>query len=117
MPADLFTPILNDQTRSVSFFNGRLLSGEAMADEQRAVRAARELLAQGVGDGVVSGLEVAEASGSSSKTSPVVTVTAGLAIDRRGEILLLPGDTDVRLARSPRPAVGPAGIFQACAPP
>src|SRR5947199_58053 len=62
MATDLFTPILNDRTRSVRFFNGRLLSGEAMTDEQGGLRAARELLAQAVGDGVVQGLEVPEAA-------------------------------------------------------
>ena len=31
MAIDLLTPILNDRTRSVRFFNGRLLSGLAIA--------------------------------------------------------------------------------------
>ena len=58
MANSLFTPILNDRTRSPHFFNGRLLTGEAMADEQRAQHVSNELLAQAVGDGVAYGLEV-----------------------------------------------------------
>jgi hypothetical protein len=117
MATDLFTPILNDRTRSVRFFNGRLLSGEAMTDEQSGLRAARELLAQAVGDGVVQGLEVREAAGSSTVQSPVVTVSAGVAINRRGQILLLAADTQVGLVRPAHPAAAPTTIFQSCAPP
>src|SRR5215218_10881664 len=99
MAADLFTPILNDRTRSVRFFNGRLLSGEAMTDEQSGQRAARELLAQAVGEGIAHGFEVREAAGSSTTLAPVLAVASGVAINRRGEILLLNADTEVKLIR------------------
>ncbi|HEX3527310.1 MAG TPA: hypothetical protein VH988_09605 [Thermoanaerobaculia bacterium] len=117
MATDLFTPILNDRTRSVRFFNGRLLSGEAMTDEQSGQRAARALLAQAVGDGIAQGYGVTEAVRSSRVQSPVVSVTAGVAINRRGEILLLASDTEVNLVRPTHPATAPASLFQACTPP
>jgi hypothetical protein len=117
MATDLFTPILNDRTRSVRFFNGRLLSGEAMTDEQSGLRAARMLLAQAVGDGVAQGFTVKESAGTSTTLSPVVTVGAGVAINRRGEILLLATDTDVKLVRPAQPATAPVSVFQTCTPP
>jgi len=117
MATDLFTPILNDRTRSVRFFNGRLLSGEAMTDEQGGLRAARELLAQAVGDGVVQGLEVQEATGASTLQSPVLAVSKGVAINRRGEILLLADDAQVKLIRPAHPSTAPATLFQSCTPP
>jgi hypothetical protein len=117
MAADLFTPILNDRTRSVRFFNGRLLSGEAMTDEQSGLRAARELLAQAAGDGIVQGLEVKAAVGSSTILSPVLAVGAGVAINRLGEILLLANDQQVALVRPAHQAAAPASVFQQCTPP
>src|SRR5436305_14803713 len=117
MATDLFTPILNDRTRSVRFFNGRLLSGEAMTDEQGGLRAARELLAQAVGDGVVQGLEVQEAAAASTLQSPVLAVSKGVAINRRGEILLLADDAQVKLIRPAHPSTAPATLFQSCTPP
>jgi|HubBroStandDraft_3_1064219.scaffolds.fasta_scaffold00913_4 hypothetical protein len=117
MAIDLLTPILNDRTRAVRFFNGRLLSGEAMTDEQSGQRAARALLAQAVGDGIAHGFEVAESAASSTTRSPVVAVAAGVAINRRGEILLLAGDTEVQLVRPPHQAAAPPSLFQTCTPP
>jgi len=117
MATDLFTPVLNDRTRSVRFFNGRLLSGEAMTDEQSGLRAARELLAQAVGDGVAQGFEVKEAVGASATLAPVLAIGAGVAINRRGEILLLANDTQVKLVRPAHPSTAPASLFQTCTPP
>jgi hypothetical protein len=113
MASDLFTPILNQRTRSPNFFNGRLLTGEAMTDEQRAQRTARELMAQAVGDGVAYGLEVAKAG---DVDHPMVNVTQGVAINRSGEILLLAADTQVQLVRPADPAAEPGTIFRTCTP-
>jgi len=117
MATDLFTPVLNDRTRSVRFFNGRLLSGEAMTDEQSGLRAARELLAQAVGDGIARGFEVKEAVGASTTLAPVLAIGAGVAINRRGEILLLASDTQVKLVRPAHLSTAPASLFQTCTPP
>src|SRR2546428_5979320 len=115
MATNLFTPILNGKTRAPNFFNGRLLSGEAMTDEQRAQRVAHELLAEAVGDGVVYGLTVEKKS--SDITNPVVTVKSGVAINRCGEILLLANDTEVQLVRPAHVATPPKKIFGLCDPP
>src|SRR5205823_1104339 len=99
MAANLFTPILNDRTRSVHFFNGRLLTGEDLTSEQRGQRAVHELLGESIGDGIVRGLEVS-IDESNTIATPVVRVTGGVAINRQGDPLYLPTDTRVQLVRS-----------------
>jgi hypothetical protein len=79
--------------RSVKFFNGRLLSAEDLTTEQQANRQEHEWLGLAIGDGVVSGLEVAAASA----TTPTVTVQPGLAINRLGDAVQLTSAVDVSL--------------------
>lgn len=116
MASNLFTPVLNDRTRAPNFFNGRLLTGEAMTDEQRAQRVANELLGQAVGDGIAYGMEVVPTPLLNTIDSPVVTVKSGVAINRRGEILLLASDTQVQLVRPAEEIPEPDKIFRACTP-
>jgi hypothetical protein len=116
MASDLFTPILNLRTRSPNFFNGRLLTGEAMTDEQRAQRVVHELMTQAIGDGVAYGLDVTLATGSNTIDRPVVRVASGVAMNRCGEILLLATDTQVQLVRPADPAPDPGTTFRTCSP-
>lgn len=90
----LNVPILNTQIKNAYYFNGRVLSAEAMQSEQTAARLHREQLAQGFGDGIVKGLNVSPkiSTGTSS-----VTVSAGLAFNRLGQALVLPEATDIEL--------------------
>ncbi|HLK69141.1 MAG TPA: hypothetical protein VKU19_37165 [Bryobacteraceae bacterium] len=112
---NLFTPILNDRTRSVNFFNGRLLTGEDLTSEQKANRVAHALLGQAVGSGVVYGLTVSESTQLSSVQTPVVTIRKGLAINPNGAALLLDNDTDISLVR-PASSASSSSIFQECTP-
>lgn len=116
MAAKLFTPILNDRTRSIHFFNGRLLTGEDMTAEQRGQRATHELIAQSIGDGIVRGLEVT-IDDATSLAAPVVNVTGGVAINRKGETLYLPENTRVQLVRTADAAPAARTLFTACTPP
>ena len=97
----LLTPIYDEGgVRSVNFFNGRVLSGEDLSDEQEAQRHARRLVGQAVGEGVAFGLEVAEAVNEVSSTQyPVISVEPGLAVNRAGQTLRLSARTDVGLVR------------------
>jgi hypothetical protein len=116
MAQDLLSPILNNRTRSVNFFNGRLLTGEDLTAEQQANRVAHGLLGQSIGSGVAYGLEVSESKVSSKVTAPVLAVTRGLAINRNGTALLLDQDTEIALTRS---APGPSAavkVFNECEP-
>lgn len=114
----LGTPLPNEGIRTIHFFNGRLLSGEDLSQEQDAHREARQQLGRTVGDGIASGLDVTETAGASTPTSPVVTVSAGLAINRCGQTVQLAQNTDVALARplnlSPASSID-AGFIQ-CQP-
>jgi hypothetical protein len=121
--ARLDTPFLDGGIRSTNFFNGRLLSREDMQREQDAARAAHERLGRALGAGIASGFEVeAVAIGGSSVADPVVTVRAGLAVNRRGQTVALDRDVDVSLVRpgttSGTTSSSPgAGGFATCAPP
>lgn len=97
----LLTPIYDEGgVRSVNFFNGRLLSGEDLSDEQEAQRQARRLIGRALGEGVAYGLEVTEASEEVSTTQyPVISVEPGLAVNRAGQTLRLSARTEVGLVR------------------
>ncbi len=97
----LLTPIYDEGgVRSVNFFNGRLLSGEDLSDEQEAQRQARRLIGRALGEGVAYGLEVSEATNEVSTTQyPVISVEPGLAVNRAGQTLRLSARTDVGLVR------------------
>jgi hypothetical protein len=116
MAVDLLTPIPNDRTKLINFFNGRLLTGEDLTNDQGAFRAVDRLLGQAAGPGVVYGLEVRESDKSNTVQTPVLAVTAGLAFNRKGVALLLNQDTEIALVRPPGAANGSTSIFQDCAP-
>jgi len=116
MTNNLLTPILNDRTRSVNFFNGRLLTGEDLTVEQQANRVAHSLLGQAVGSGVAYGLEVTESATLSQVASPVLSVKRGLAINPNGGTLLLDNDTDISLVRPASPTTGGSSVFKECLP-
>lgn len=108
-------PILDGGIRSINFFNGRLLSARDLTREQTANRESDVRLGQAVGDGVAYGLEVSR-SPASTQESPVVTVEAGLAINRLGQTLKLTAKTDLALVRRANPSAGATEIFGECAP-
>src|SRR5918997_968090 len=115
----LLTPIYDEGgVRSVNFFNGRVLSGEDLSDEQEAQRRARRLLGRAVGEGVAHGFEVSEAAESSTTQFPVITVEPGLAINRAGQTLRLGERTQVGLVRrEDAPTSEQFGVtFRNCSP-
>jgi hypothetical protein len=110
---------LTDGIRNNYFFNGRLLSAEDLREEQVANSEARRRLGLAIGEGVASGLYVSEAGdGISTRSAPVVTVTSGLAINRRGSMLVLNEATDVSLVRPTPPGAIPTAstTFKDCEP-
>jgi hypothetical protein len=118
MPVNLLNPVLSTRTKSVNFFNGRLLAGEDLTNEQISNRVAHGLLGKAIGDGVVCGLEVTVSTQSNTVQSPVLAVTPGLAINKNGGALSLETNTEVALVR---PANGSIAntvtpIFQDCTP-
>ncbi len=99
MASKLLTPILEGGIRSTNYFNGRLLSGEDLSQEQSANREARRQLGKALGDGVAYGLDVTTSS-EGTATEPIISVSPGLAVNRKGQTLTLPVKTDISLVRS-----------------
>jgi hypothetical protein len=95
----LLQPVFEGGIRSVNFFNGRVLSGEDLSDEQDAQRRARRLIGRALGEGVAYGFEVSEAAESSTTQYPVINVEPGLAVSRSGQTLRLAERTQVGLVR------------------
>jgi hypothetical protein len=101
--------------RSVNFFNGRLLSAEDLAEEQRARRTDGARLGQAIGEGIAFGLEVGRSP--EAGAAPVVSMQPGLAINRRGHALGLTARTDLTLVRPAKPeAAGSQDVFRECEP-
>jgi hypothetical protein len=90
--------------RSAYFFNGRLLSGEDLRQEQDANRQARRALGQSIGHGVAYGLDVTQRT--ANLTSPTLTIAPGLAINRLGQTLRLSTAVDLSLVRPPTATTG-----------
>ncbi len=117
MSKQLQEPILDRGIRNTNFFNGRLLTADDLKTEQAASRESRRQLGRAVGDGVVQGLEVVLVSPGTTTTSPVVSVTKGLALNRRGQTLALPDAQQVALTRRLDVAPPEVGAFAVCDPP
>jgi hypothetical protein len=114
---ELLEPFLQGGIRNTNFFNGRLLSAEDLRTEQAASRQQRAQLGRAVGAGVVSGLDV-EAGAPDEKTSAttVLNVSAGLALNERGQALELPQEMQVALVRAQDAGGTDAGLFAPCSP-
>lgn len=118
--ATLFESIFDGGIRSVHFFNGRLLSGEDLTQEQKANREARARLAGVVGDGVAYGLDVSTAIKGGAGVIPKITITPGLGLNRAGQPLLVSEPASIELSL---PQTAPLGsgsgsaAFHACMPP
>ena len=108
-------PLTDGGIRSVNFFNGRLLASKDLSREQAARRESDWRLGLAVGDGVAFGFEVDQDKSLSTPSAPVLSVKAGLAINRKGQTLRLTDDTRVALTRRFE-AVGTTCLFSDCVP-
>jgi hypothetical protein len=116
-PVQLESPVLAGGIRSLNYFNGRLLSAEDLTREQAALYEQRRRIGVALGEGIVGGLEVAEAQGVSTVGQPVVTVRSGLAVNRNGHVVTLPTNVDVALAVPPTEGTATARTaFAPCEP-
>jgi len=114
--AELLRPILNDRTRSVNFFNGRLLSAEDLTSEQASQRDHDALLGNAIGPGIVNGFEV-EQDFASSPQAATVLVRQGLALNTRGDLLLLSEDVRLSLRPPAKSLTAAETFFVTCEPP
>lgn len=107
----LLEPYLDENIRHAHWFNGRLLSAESLQSDQEAQRCQREQLGRAIGAGVVHGLEV---SLNTAVTAPTVTVNAGSALNRLGQVVELLESVDVSLGEPAAPEAVSAGLFASC---
>lgn len=112
---ELWKPLLENSEgiRTVNFFNGRLLTGNDLKSEQQAQRDADQQLGIALGAGIARGLEVSDAP-ASTKQDPVVTVKAGLAINRLGQTLAIKQAVDVRIVPQQAANTTKTGEFGTC---
>src|SRR4051794_9400894 len=94
----------------VAFWNGRVLTAEDLRDEQSANQQGRQRLGRAIGSGVVSGLGVRPGSDFAR-----VEVAAGIAVDRRGQVIEVPVDLSLSLVMPETTAHGD-GVFTVCEP-
>lgn len=110
MAIDLEQSLLDGGTRFVNFFEGRILTGRDLREEQTASRSSRKALGEAIGAGVVWGLEVADATPGGPLAKPAVSVSGGLALNWEGQTLKLSESRVVRLSElasgDPRRSVG-----------
>jgi hypothetical protein len=113
----LGTPLTEQAIRHVNFFNGRLVTQGDMARTQEAQHEAHARLGQGIGSGVVHGLEISIANALQRQ----LRVTAGLGISAAGQTLCLGTEQLLALAPTPEPGkvetsggFGDSGDFGRC---
>src|SRR5271154_5703899 len=95
----LNTPILTGGILNTNFFNGRVLAAEELTALQTDNAEQRRQLAHAIGDGVAWGLEVKLNAGT-APTQPVVHVGAGLAINRKGDVVAMSADVNLALVKT-----------------
>ena len=111
---NLLSPILNGGIQNVNFVNGRVLTAADMTAERAANIQRQRLMGECVGEGVATGLEVTFSSQSKAYGVQVVHVTAGVAVNRNGEVLQLASDIDLSLVVALQTATATPGTFNPC---
>ena len=113
-PKSLQEPILEHGIKKPFFFEGRLLSGKDLQDQQIADRDRHRQLGRAIGAGVIEGLEVEVQSDGSDGTSPVLHVKQGSALTAKGDVLELPENEDITLTRTLTAITNQDNIFTDC---
>jgi hypothetical protein len=111
LEASLTGGILN-----ANFVNGQLLTAEDLRAAQSANWEEHQELGRAAGTGVAYGFDVTVA-GSSAANRPVLHVTCGLAINGKGELVLLGSDVDVVLTKTTATPASNGSVFAPCLPP
>jgi hypothetical protein len=112
---ELLEPVLTNGIRVNHFFNGRVLTAEDLRAEQQANREQHRQLARAIGEGVVHGLDVSARTAADG--TPLLRVTAGLALNRDGDAVALGRRVDVRLVPAQEAESAEAGLFAVCVRP
>lgn len=97
----LLEPITEDGIKNTNYFEGRLLTGKDLTEQETANKRHRQQLGQILGHGVVEGLEVSIENVGAGADDPIVRINKGMAITLDGEVIELPLEyVDIQLSRS-----------------
>lgn len=116
-PVALNAAIVEGGLPRVPFFNGRVLTAEALQAEQDANAAERRRLGRALGEGVVNGLFVRKKDTTPDEPATTVVVDAGLGLAPSGQMVELPRQTEVSVVSSVKRSdtAGTRGTFEDCA--
>jgi hypothetical protein len=108
-----------DGLQAPHYFNGRLLSAEDLQADQRSVLQRESWLGRASGYGVIEGLMVTQANTTNVQTNATsVQITAGIGLNRQGQIVRLPKDFILTLtppaAHAQQTSVTDTGRFTSC---
>jgi hypothetical protein len=117
MSKQLLEPILDGGIFNPHYFEGRLLTASDLHEDQAAHRTRQQYLGKALGSGIVQGLWVGVESPGSSSETPVVRVTAGLAITPKGQTLCLPATETLVFDEKPKEGEVSDCLFKDCIPP
>jgi hypothetical protein len=101
------------------YFNGRLLSAEDLQADQRSILQRESWLGRASGYGVIEGLMVTQANTTNVQINATsVQITAGIGLNRQGQIVRLPKDFILTLtppaAHAQQTPVTDTGRFTSC---
>jgi hypothetical protein len=112
----LFDPVI-DGVRNPNWFEGRLLTAQAMRDKDLAERERQRLLGQAIGSGVIDGLWVTRGAAGADGTVRTLSITRGSALTEGGDSLVLGRDITVDVVPPSTPAQTSPGLFGRCGSP
>lgn len=114
--ASLFDPVI-DGVRNPNWFEGRLLTAQAMREKDAAERERARLLGQAIGAGVVDGLWITRGAAVSDGTFRTLSISKGSALTEGGDSLVLGRDITVDVIPPAPDAATSPGLFGRCGTP
>lgn len=107
MSVTFLQSIFDNELRHPNWFDRRILTGTDLQDEQEAHVHRARYLGQGIGSGVVYGLDV-------SANGNQLAITKGLAISLGGDVLNIPADLSLKLVVEKQVLDSTGTIFEPC---
>jgi hypothetical protein len=110
----LLDAVIDPGIRNPNYFEGRLLTADALRDDQRAQRERQRLLGRAIGAGVVEGLTVEVQAVPAGTVRRTVTIAKGYAINAEGDTLWLQDDLVADVVPPIAVPEAPATLFARC---
>ena len=113
----LFEPVIDGGIRDPNWFEGRLLTAEALRAKDDAERERERILGRAIGAGVSEGLWLTRGAADPNGLFKTLTITKGSALTDDGDVLVLGQDISVDVVPPPS-AVNPGvTLFARCQTP